>query len=397
VHRERWLLPDGIEEVLPPQARLVEGLRRAILDLFDCWGYDLVVPPLIEYLESLFTGTGSDLDLKTFKLTDPLSGRLLGVRADITPQVARIDAHRLRRAAPTRLCYLGAVLHTHPDGFAEGRSPLQIGAELFGHAGVESDVEVLGLMWRTLELAGLEDVYLDLGHVGIFRGLARQAGLTQEQELDLFEALQRKAASEISGMVRDFGVAGETARMLTALADLNGDDALVRAREVLAAAAPPVRESLNHLSRVALQLGRVLPEVPVHFDLAELRGYHYKTGVVFAAFVPGLGQEVARGGRYDDIGRVFGRARPAVGFSTDLKALLRLGRDLEMRYASAGAVAAPWMEDPTLQQTIESLRDRGRRVLTLLPDQQGTAAELGCREQLVQRQGGWALEPIARS
>jgi len=394
MHRERWLLPDGIEEVLPPQARLIEGLRRAILDLFDRWGYDLVVPPLIEYLESLLTGTGSDLDLKTFKLTDPLNGRQLGVRADITPQVARIDAHRLRRAVPTRLCYLGAVLHTRPDGFAEGRSPLQIGAELFGHAGVESDVEVLGLMWRTLALAGLEGVHLDLGHVGIFRGLARQADLTQEQELDLFEALQRKAASEIAERVREFGITGETARMLTALADLNGDDALVRAREVLGAATPAVQWALGYLSQVAKQLGRVLPEVPVHFDLAELRGYHYKTGVVFAAFVPGMGQEVARGGRYDAIGRLFGRARPAVGFSADLKTLLRLGCGLETRYASVGAVAAPWVEDPALQQAIDALRDRGRRVLVLFPGQQGTAAELGCSEQLVHREDLWVLEPV---
>jgi ATP phosphoribosyltransferase regulatory subunit len=395
VHEEHWLLPDGIEEILPPQARRLEDLRRAILDLFDHWGYELVMAPLIDYLDSLLTGTGADLDLKTFKLTDPLSGRLLGIRADITPQAARIDAHRLRRAAPTRLCYLGTVLNTHPDGFAGNRSPLQIGAELFGHAGVESDVEVLSLMWRTLELAGLTDVYLDLGHVGIFRGLARQAELTQDQELDLFEALQRKASREIAEMVRAFGVQGEMARMLGALADLNGDDALNRARTLLAGAAPPVWEALDHLSRMSLQLGRMLPNVPVHFDLAELRGYHYKTGVVFAAFVPKLGQEVARGGRYDAIGRVFGWARPAVGFSTDLKTLLRLGGGLEMRHAPAGAIAVPWGDDPTLHEAVASLRAQGRRVLTLLPGQQGTIAELGCSEQLVQRQDSWTLEPLA--
>lgn len=395
MHQERWLLPEGIEEILPPRSRRLEELRRAILDLFDRWGYDLVVTPLVEYLESLLTGTGADLNLKTFKLTDPLSGRLLGVRADITPQAARIDAHRLRHTTPTRLCYLGPILYTRPDGFVGSRSPLQIGAELFGHAGVESDVEVLHLLWRTLELASLEAVHLDLGHVGIFRGLARQAGLVQEQELDLFAALQRKAISEIVSMLQDFRVTGAIAHMLTALADLNGDMALQRARQVLARAAPPVLEALDHLSRLALQLERVLPAVPVHFDLAELRGYHYKTGVVFAAFVAGRGQEVARGGRYDGIGRVFGRARPAVGFSTDLKTLLDFdhGRGVH----DVLAVAAPWQEDPALQEAIESLRAQGRRVLTLLPGQQGTAAELGCSEQLVQRQGNWILEPASET
>ena len=394
MHKERWLLPEGIEEILPPQARLIEGLRRDILDMFRRWGYELVIPPFIEYLESLLTGTGSDLDLKTFKLTDQLTGRLMGVRADMTPQVARMDAHRLRRDMPTRLCYLGTVLHTRAEGLMGGRGPLQIGAEIFGHAGVESDIEILRLMWKTLELAGVSDIYLDLGHVGIFRGLARQAKLSPDQESDLFAALQRKAIPEIAGLVRGFGVDGDAARMLTALAELNGHDALERAREVLAAADPPVHEALDYLSRVAEQLHGFLPAVPVHFDLAELRGYHYKTGVVFAAFVPQSGQELARGGRYDDIGRVFGRARPAVGFSTDLKTLLRLGRGLGGRYEEPAAVAAPWLGDPELQKEIESLRAGGRRVLTLLPGQQGGAADMGCSEILARRENGWVLEPI---
>jgi len=394
MRKERWLLPEGIEEVLPPQARLIEGLRREILDMFRGWGYELVIPPFIEYLESLLTGTGSDLDLKTFKLTDQLTGRLMGVRADMTPQVARMDAHRLRRDTPARLCYLGTVLHTRGEGLSQERSPLQIGAEIFGHAGVESDIEVLRLMWKTLGLAGVGGIYLDLGHVGIFRGLARQAGLTAEQEGDLFDALQRKALPEIEGLVEGFGVAGENARMLTALAELNGDDALERARSVLAAADRPVQEALDYLSQVATQLHSHLPDVPVHFDLAELRGYHYKTGVVFAAFVPESGQELARGGRYDDIGRVFGRARPAVGFSTDLKTLLRFGAGLERRYGEQPAVAAPWAQDPALQKAIESLRAAGRRVLTLLPGQQGDAVEMGCGEKLIRRGGEWFLEPV---
>jgi len=394
MQKERWLLPEGIEEVLPPQARRMEGLRRDILDMFRSWGYELVIPPFIEYLESLLTGTGSDLDLKTFKLTDQLTGRLMGVRADMTPQVARMDAHRLRSDTPTRLCYLGTVLHTRAEGLLGGRCPLQIGAEIFGHAGVESDIEILRLMWKTLELAGVRNIYLDLGHVGIFRGLARQAGLTPEQEGELFDALQRKAIPEIAGSVEGCGIGGEVARMLTALGSLNGDDALERAREVLAAADKPVQDALDYLSRVAGQLRGFLPDVPVHFDLAELRGYHYKTGVVFAAFVPESGQELARGGRYDDIGRVFGRARPAVGFSTDLKTLLGLGDGLEGRYQEQSSVAAPWSADPQLQKAIESLRAAGRRVLILLPKQQGGAAEMGCGEILVQREEGWILEPI---
>ncbi len=394
MHKERWLLPEGIDELLPSQARIMEGLRRDILDAFDRWGYELVAPPFIEYLESLLTGTGSDLDLRTFKLTDQLTGRLMGIRADMTPQVARIDAHRLGRDLPTRLCYLGTVLHTRSDAFAGSRAPLQVGAELFGHAGVESDLEILRLMWQTLELAGLRNVQLDLGHVGIYRGLARQAGLSPEQELELFDALQRKAFAEIAAMVQDFGVADEPARMLRLLAELNGEDALERARRELAVADETVRQALDYLSRLAEHLQRLLPDAPVHFDLAELRGYHYKTGVVFAAFVPGSGQEVARGGRYDAIGQVFGRARPAVGFSTDLRMLLELGHGLEERYPDGAAIAAPWSEDQALMEKVDELRAAGRRVLMLLPQQQGDAGAMGCDEQLIKRNGVWTLESL---
>ncbi|MCU0833093.1 MAG: ATP phosphoribosyltransferase regulatory subunit [Chromatiaceae bacterium] len=393
MHEERWLLPAGIEEILPPQAQLVEALRRDLLDLYRRWGYELVVPPLIDYLESLLTGTGHDLDLRTFKLTDQESGRLLGVRADMTPQVARIDAHHLRRSGPTRLCYLGTVLHTRSDGFAGTRSPLQIGAEIYGHSGPESDTEIIRLVILTLELAGIRDIYLDLGHVGIYRGLARQAGLDPRQELLLFDALQRKAVPEIETLIGTWGLAGEPARMLLVLAELNGDDALGRADGELAAAADSVHRALDELRAIAGALRRWLPRVPVHFDLAELRGYHYKTGMVFAAFVPGWGQEIARGGRYDDIGRVFGRARPAVGFSTDLKGLLHLGVGLEERYAQAPAVLAPCGDDPALQQAVDALRAAGRRVVGGLPGVECSARELGCGEVLVLEEGRWALRP----
>lgn len=399
---ERWLLPAGIEEMLPAQARIMEGLRRDLLDLYRSWGYDLVIPPLIDFLESLLTGTGQDLDLQTFKLTDRMSGRLLGIRADMTPQVARIDAHRLRREVPTRLCYLGTVLHTRTDGFAGTRSPFQIGAEIFGHAGVESDTEIVRLTLATLGAAGIRGCYLDLGHVGIFRGLSRQARLDQGQERLLFDALQRKSIPEIEDLVGRFGLSGAPARMLAALADLNGDDALARAQTVLDQADAPVREAVDYLRRLAEALDRWLPGVGVHCDLAELRGYRYKTGAVFAAFVPGWGLEIARGGRYDDIGGVFGRARPAVGFSTDLTGLLRLGQGLAERYGDpAGAVYAPWSTDSDLLREIERLRSAGCRVVMALPDDRSGAdrdpGKLGCDRRLVHTDHGWELREIDRA
>lgn len=394
--QERWLLPEGIEEILPDQARVIEGLRREVLDLYRTWGYELVIPPIMDYLESLLTGTGRDLDLKTFKLTDQLSGRLLGLRADMTPQVARLDAHQLKRESPTRLCYLGTALHTLSEGFAASRSPMQLGAEIFGHAGVESDVEVLRLLLATLERTGIDEVFLDLGHVGIYRGLARAADLTPEQELSLFDALQRKATAEIRDLVGQWGLEGALADMLLELPELCGDETVLEhAVQVLDAAPPEVKAALAYLRQVADELHRWCPDVPVHFDLAELRGYQYKTGVVFAAFAPNSGREIARGGRYDEIGRVFGRARPAVGFSADLKMLVRVSRGLRGRHSEEGGVLAPWSADPGLQDVICRLRAEGRRVITELPGQPAEASELGCVERLVMREeGGWVLESL---
>ncbi|MCF7984090.1 MAG: ATP phosphoribosyltransferase regulatory subunit [Thiohalocapsa sp.] len=391
---ERWLLPAGIEEVLPPEAAEIETLRRRLLDLYQSWGYELVIPPFIDYLESLLTGTGHDLDLQTFKLTDQLSGRLLGVRADMTPQVARIDAHQLRRDVPTRLCYLGTVLHTRTDGFAGSRSPLQIGAEIYGHDGAESDVEMLRLLVATLQTAGIESVSIDLGHVGIYRGLARQAGLERDDEMALFEALQRKAEAEISELIETLGVTAQVGDMLLALAELNGEDALDRAGAALAPADRPVHRALERLRRVAEETERWLPGLPVHFDLAELRGYTYKTGVVFAAFVPGWGLEIGRGGRYDDIGRVFGRARPAVGFSTDLKGLIALAADGDEVTLDVNGILAPWDADPALQNEIALLRAGGRRVIQRLPGGEDDAAALGCSEILDKVEGVWRLRAL---
>jgi ATP phosphoribosyltransferase regulatory subunit len=391
---DRWLLPAGIDEVLPPQAQVMESLRRDLLDLYRAWGYELVIPPFVDFLDSLLTGTGQDLDLQTFKLTDQVTGRLLGVRADMTPQVARMDAHQLRRETPTRLCYLGTVLHTRADGFAGTRSPFQIGAEIYGHAGIESDLEILRLILLTLRTAGIRTCYLDLGHVGIFRGLARQAGLDGRREHALFDALQRKAVPEIEEQVAGLGLDPRLAGMLIALAELNGDDALERATQVLRGADAPVHQALDYLRRLADALHEFLPEVSVHYDLAELRGYRYKTGAVFAAFVPGWGLEIARGGRYDDIGSVFGRARPAVGFSADLKGLLRLGSGLGERYQEGPAVYAPWSSEPTLLVAIEALRQSGHRVISALPGAEVNPRGLGCDQRLVPGATGWELQTI---
>jgi ATP phosphoribosyltransferase regulatory subunit len=390
MENERWILPDGIDEVLPPEAALIERKRRELLDLYGSWGYDYVIPPFVEFLDSLLTGTGGDLDLKTFKLTDQLSGRLMGIRADITPQAARIDAHHIRAQSPTRLCYLGTVLHTRSDGFAGTRSPMQIGAELYGHSGVESDIEVLRLMMETLKTTGVEDLYLDLGHVGIYKGLAEQAGLNKYQERELFDALQRKALPEVDRLLDSFSIDPDHAAMLARLGELNGDDALQQARNLLQGASKRVQDALDYLQLMADQIASWLPEVPVHFDLAELRGYHFHTGVVFAAFVPGSGKEIARGGRYDAIGSVFGRARPATGFSCDLKTLIRVAQ-LPLQGTDRGAVFAPVSDDPGLQQEIVRLRAEGVRVVCALPGQHGDAAQMGCDQQLALTDGQWRL------
>lgn len=390
MENDRWLLPEGIEEILPPRAEQLDATLRRLLDLFKSWGYEMVMPPFIEYLESLLTGTGNDLDLQTFKLTDQLTGRLMGLRADMTPQVARIDAHCLKRDVPTRLCYMGTVLKTLPPTHGGNRSPMQVGVELYGHAGVESDVEVLRLMVKTLHSAGIEHVYLDLGHVGIFRGLAQQANLDSECEARLFDALQRKAKPEIASLLAERALPESLHKMLNCLADLHGDEGVLdRAVSALAQAGEPVTAALDNLRQIAAAI-RGLEGVSLHFDLAELRGYHYHTGAVFAAFVPGQGQAIAQGGRYDDIGKVFGRARPATGFSTDLKNVLSL---VAAKTPEVRGIFAPCEDDAALAECIDALREAGERVIRALPGQQGGAVEMGCDRELVLQQGSW--QPVA--
>ena len=389
--KDQWLLPEGVDEVLPPEAWRLEYARRKLLDLFSHWGYDLIMPPLIEYLESLLTGTGNDLDLQTFKVTDQLTGRLMGLRADMTPQAARIDAHPLQRSAPTRLCYMGTVLHTRSDGFGGSRSPFQVGAELFGHAGVESDVEIIKLLLEMLELLSISELHIDLGHVGIFRGLARDADLSEQQEKELFAALQRKAVPEIDVMLEAYvGDAGQRQR-LAALASLNGDrSVLERAREQLAGASEPVLAALENLSAIAARVEQGVGGETLNFDLAELRGYRYQTGMVFAVFVPGCGQEIARGGRYDAIGRVFGRSRPATGFSTDLRKLMLLS---QRSFGDRGsAIFAPAGEEVELLSAVQDLRQSGERVVRALPGQEGDATDMGCDRVLVNENGQWVVK-----
>ena len=383
---EWWLLPEGMDELVPPESLRLESMRRSMLDLFDRWGYEIVTPPFIEYLESLLTGTGEDLELHTFKLIDQLTGRMMGVRADMTPQVARIDARRLRRDGPSRLCYVGTVLHTLPEGISGGRSPVQIGAELYGHTGWESDCEIVCLMLEALAMAGVGPVHLDMGHVGIFRALARRAALSHEREIALHEALQRKAGAEVRELLDAWDVETECADALIGLVELDGDPSILeRAGPALAHGGERVERGLANLSALVRAVRARCPDVEVHVDLAELRGYRYHSGFVFAAFVPGYGREVARGGRYDEIGSVFGRARPATGFSADLKTLITL------QTSGAGppdldAVTAPWSDDPALHDAIRELRSHGERVIQCLPGEVPTSSR-----RLNRRGGQWVV------
>ena len=310
----RWLLPEHIEDILPAEAMRIELLRRGILDLFFAKKYELVMPPLVEFIDSLLTGTGHDLDLRTFKLVDQLSGRMMGVRADITPQVARIDAHLLNRKGVTRLCYCGSVLHARPAGPAATREPIQIGAEIYGHSGIDSDLEIQGLLCQALAAARVKGARMDVGHVAVFRSLVQSAGISAEQEADLFEALQKKDLPALKGLTKKLDAKTRAALLL--LPDLYGDAAIL---EVADRKLPKLAGLQKALATLRV-LAKACP-IPVSFDLAELRGYHYHSGVVFDAYCDGVAGAVARGGRYDEVGKAFGRPRAATGFSIELRSL----------------------------------------------------------------------------
>lgn len=323
-----WMLPEGVEEALPETAWRLESLRRALLDRYRALGYELILPPFIEHLDTLLTGSASDLEQQVFKLTDPAGGRLLGLRADMTPQAARIAARHFADRKVLRLCYLGTVLRTRPDGLGGSRAPRQVGCELFGEAGIEADIEVLRLMLETLRLAGVRQVHVDLGHVGVYRAVEEGLKLDTDDEAAVFDIVQRKSQPDLREFAAARALPAAAAQALAELMLLNGDVAVLqRARRTLHDANGAVAAALNAIERAAGELQRAAPEVAIHVDLAELRGSRYHNGLVFAAFVPGHGRDLARGGRYDGVGREFGLARPATGFSADLNELLRLGAE----------------------------------------------------------------------
>ncbi len=388
---DRWLLPDGVEDILPPLAGQIESLRREVMDTCQRWGYQLVIPPLVEYLDSLFTGTGHDLALQTFKLTDQLTGRMMGVRADMTPQAARIDAHTLHQDGITRLCYAGHVLHTRPKHMFAGRTPIQAGCELFGSASEEADLEVINLMLASLKVAGITRVHLDLAHVGIYQSLIEAADFSDDTEAAIFDAMVRKSIPELDNLLGDCQP-DSPGTHLRALAKISGGgDALVSARAVLKEAPANVRAALDQLQRIADRLHDSHPDLKLGFDFCELRGYNYHTGLVFTAYVPGHGEAVGTGGRYDAIGQDFGRARPATGFSLDVRALVALGWPPGQ---SQGAVWAPADPDPSLEAAIRGLRMTETVVRALPEDVSVNPAERGCDRILVKRDGQWVVEQL---
>jgi len=379
-----WLLPENIADVLPSEARKIEELRRAILDNFHLYGYELVMPPMLEYVDSLLAGAGPDMELRTFKLIDQLSGRTLGLRADMTTQVARIDAHLLNRNSVTRLCYAGSVLHTRPHGLHATREPFQIGAEIYGHAGLEADAEIQELALATLSLAGFKHVRLDLCHVGILRALLDSDEDARRDEALLYAALRAKDVPSLQALTVSY--AEQTRAALLALPSLYGGvDVITRARQVL----PPlagINQALDELD-VLIKLAET---ADVAIDLADLTGYQYESGVMFALYVPGLPNAVARGGRYDHVGETFGRARPATGFSLDLRELARLLPSAERKHA----IHAPWSKDSTLKERIIALRQASEIVIQSLSGSEHDQDEFECDRALVLEGDNWIIKNV---
>lgn len=382
-----WLLPEYIEDVLPAEAARIEQLRRRLLDLFDVHGYQYIIPPLLEYLESLITGVGRDLDLATFKVVDQLTGRLMGVRADITPQAARIDAHMLNNQGVTRLCYAGSVLRTNPSGLAQTRQPLQLGAELYGHASLESDIEIQRLMIKALQAAGIESLQVDFSHVGIFGSLVSQSNISPALEQALYTALQSKDQSAVRSLSKDLD--SNLCATLCRLTELNGDSKVLGEAEKCLPTTPQIRQALQDLRQVSGSLGDL--GVSVSFDLAELRGYHYHSGIVFAAYAQGYAGALALGGRYDEVGSAFGRARPATGFSLDLRGVVKA---LPVAVLKKG-IFAPAFEadspDTGLSAKVDELRNTGNRVVQELPGNASYRKELNCDRKLVKQGESWQV------
>ena len=386
---KRWLLPEGVDEILPPRAMLLEQMCRKLIDLFSSWGYEFVIPPMMEYLESLLTATGEDLDLQTYKITDQLSGRLMGIRADITPQVARIDAHLLKRNIPTRLCYLGSVLHSRTNNSGDSRSPLQLGAELFGHEGVSSDIEIVKLMLATLDAVRISNICLDVGHIGIFRSLISKSQLNSMQESEVFEIVKRKAKDELKIFYKKIKINDDSSKAMLDLIDLHGDvgilDDAIHAFDKLS---PDIRKYVNEVKTLTDSIIDKF-DVSINIDLSELRGYNYHTGMIYTAFVPNEGKGIAFGGRYDDIGSAFGKARPATGFSTDVKQLLELQNISE---DTPDKIFAPVDDNDSLHKKITELREQGKIVIQELEGQNATAKEMNCNQTLVCENDQWVVK-----
>ncbi|MDI1361301.1 ATP phosphoribosyltransferase regulatory subunit [Methylotenera sp.] len=381
-----WLLPEYIEDVLPAEAARIETLRRTLLDLFKVHGYQYVIPPMLEYMESLITGVGHDLDLATFKVVDQLTGRLMGVRADMTPQAARIDAHLLNHQGITRLCYAGSVLRTKPDGLAQTREPLQLGAELYGHAGVASDIEIQRLLIKALQAIGIDQLHMDFSHVNIFGSLIEASQVAPQLEQELYAALQSKDQSSVAALSQHLDKT--TREALLHLTELNGDKSiLVKASKVLPVM-PAVQEALTSLSQVSTALEDL--DVTVSFDLSELRGYHYHSGIVFAAYAQGYKGPLALGGRYDEVGQAFGRARPATGFSLDLRGVVTALQPAKPMMA----IFAPANDDASLSVKIDSLRADGQIVVQELSGFESNLDELNCDRKLVHYNSGWHVVAV---
>lgn len=381
-----WLLPEYIEDVLPAEAARIETLRRTLLDLFKVHGYQYVIPPMLEYMESLITGVGHDLDLATFKVVDQLTGRLMGVRADMTPQAARIDAHLLNHQGITRLCYAGSVLRTKPDGLAQTREPLQLGAELYGHAGVASDIEIQRLLIKALQAIGVAQLHVDFSHVNIFGSLIEASQIAPQLEQELYAALQSKDKSSIAALSQHLDKS--TREALLHLTELNGDKSILAKAEIVLPNSPVIKEALASLSQVSTALENL--NVTVSFDLSELRGYHYHSGIVFAAYAQGYKGPLALGGRYDEVGQAFGRARPATGFSLDLRGIVTALQPAKPTMA----IFAPANDDATLSVKIDSLRAEGQIVVQELSGFESNLDELNCDRKLVHYKSGWHVVAI---
>jgi ATP phosphoribosyltransferase regulatory subunit len=386
----RWLLPENIADILPSEARKIEDLRRILLDRFQSYGYELVMPPMLEYLDSLLTGSGQDLNLKTFKLVDQISGRTLGLRADMTPQVARIDAHLLNRQGVTRLCYAGSILHTRAAAGSSSREQLQLGAEIYGHAGWEADLEIQALLNDVLNLSQVGEITLDMSHAGLLTAILGDFSPKPDSLNALYSALQTKDLPELNQVVLDWP--SEVKSAVLALANLSGSPKKVldQASQNLPKTAA-VKAALDELERLCAAVAELPNSPQLNLDLSDLKGYQYHSGVMFAAYVEGLPVAIARGGRYDMVGKAFGRSRPATGFSLDIMTLARISK----KDSRKTAILAPWSNDSTLSQEIAQLRAQGQVVIQLLPGHEQDGDEFHCDRELVNQKGAWVIKTRA--